>query len=819
MTLMRDLKTTVSGVDLSRMAYPIRRALAGWRLIACLLVLVAGAIASPGIASAQTQSTQADAPLVHDTQPVVYDQLFHLAGLAHPNAEIRVFHQSIQVLSTTANSTGEFAASILLAPGDNRLWVETTSPVGFHSKSNIVATRFLPGRLAPASSVTVAKFLPDPPVLESVPGSSVSNPITVEGTTAPGAEVRFFVNGRYTRSVLADTGGQFSTWVPLEDGSNSIYATADDGSGQTAASNSVETAFSNTLSRAVVGPINVPTVWTRGDGSPYGVDADLTISSTGDLWIQPGVNVLFGAGRRMTVQGELTVAGTSAHRVVFKSSKASPAKGDWVGLIVLAGGTAQIDYASVEWATNAVNFSGAGADGTVRNSVLTNSSNAGIYVGPRASPAIDGGNRITGNKYGVQAMGENLTASGAGNPTPVVRNNAIYGNSSYEYFTDDFGPASSVTTVLDATRNWWGTADPVAIAAEIYDIKDASTWRPRIRWYGFLESENGPEAFHLSDLRTSPFKIKPLLGESTEVRFTLNTASRARVDIIEEATGAIVYSEEHDYPEHGEHSIVWEGRTNAGQLVSGSLYYAAVTATKDSQQISLSPDAPTGEGAGSGSVPSSYDPYTNNFWKMNYTLGSTPMLVRMRVTPSGEAPFYPVDWQPYSPGSTYVYWDGRYPNGALVTKSVSIYFFPPRFLRPSAILVEGQRPTITGTGASPNIEVKSDPYLITHSYEHISRIAFRLDMNSFVTAKLLPPGVYDPSDPRALTMIQHELRQAQDESGQLIDHVIEWRGYEPQDPNKLLTGQEEGPYTFTIEAEGEVSGVTTLYRGVLNIRQ
>ncbi len=163
-------------------------------------------------------------------------------------------------------------------------------------------------------------------------------------------------------------------------------------------------------------------------------------------------------------------------------------------------------------------------------------------------------------------------------------------------------------------------------------------------------------------------------------------------------------------------------------------------------------------------------------------------------------------------------WDGRDPNGEIIVGTVNLFFDPPILIRENAIFVSGGAPEITGLGAIPNIEVKSDPYLITHSYDQISEIVYRIDQESSVTVKLLPPGVYDPASPVAITLIDRQLQQAVDAGGMPVDHGVEWLGYLPPDSNNILT-EGEGVFTFAIEAESSVTGLTGLYRGTLQIRR
>jgi hypothetical protein len=187
------------------------------------------------------------------------------------------------------------------------------------------------------------------------------------------------------------------------------------------------------------------------------------------------------------------------------------------------------------------------------------------------------------------------------------------------------------------------------------------------------------------------------------------------------------------------------------------------------------------------------------------------MQVRVCTTPT----HYPYNWVPFAPGTHTITWDGRGADGQLVTGTCDIYFDAPLYMKANAVIVQGTKPTIVGTGAGPNIEVKSDPYRIAHSYEQISRITYRLDQDAYVTVKLLPPGVSDPASPAAIVLTDNELQTARNGTTP-VDHALEWKGYDDQDTNDILVS-DEGAYTFAIQATGTATGATTLYRGSLQL--
>jgi hypothetical protein len=77
----------------------------------------------------------------------------------------------------------------------------------------------------------------------------------------------------------------------------------------------------------------------------------VSVAPTGTLTIEPGVTVLFGVTRDITVRGTLTALGTSTDPILFTGETATP--GSWAGLNFV--GTAQqhaaghLAYATVEY--------------------------------------------------------------------------------------------------------------------------------------------------------------------------------------------------------------------------------------------------------------------------------------------------------------------------------------------------------------------------------------------------------------------------------------------------------------------------------------
>jgi hypothetical protein len=540
----------------------------------------------------------------------------------------------------------------------------------------------------------------------------------------------------------------------------------------------------------------------------YELLGNLTVPAGTTLSIAAGTTIRVPAGYTITVNGTLNIQGTAAAPVVFTSGKTAPKVGDWGGLIITGTATdVSIDYAIIEYAGTGLTF-GPDSRGTVRHSTIRNNTN-GVSVDLRAAPRLIESNTLTANQYGLRTQGNGTAAN---NPAPVVSGNALYGNTSYNYYAYNFGSPDS--TVLDATGNWWGSTDVPTIAAGIYDYSDNSYYAPTVNFSGFLDA-NGNVVLYITKVTPTPSPFKPVVHNQMEFRFyaPLPLEAELRITPIGGTDALRVINQ--TFTTAGDQAIVWNGKTDNGATVPDGAYGWSLSTRSGSQAFTLEVSGMGGGGSGSGTIQPSYAVHKNEFWKIDYAM-STPGLVSMQVTPSGEAAFYPVDWKPYPAGTSLILWDGRRPDGSIVDKSVYIYFAPPNSLKSGTVIVEGSAPTVTGTGASPNIEVKSNPYLVLHSYEQAARITYLIDQDADVAVKLLPPGVLDFNSTAAISLLGSQRQTAKDATGDPVPHSVEWRGYDPTDTNDILVAQ-DGTYTFAIQATSAATGRTTLYRGALQL--
>ncbi len=555
----------------------------------------------------------------------------------------------------------------------------------------------------------------------------------------------------------------------------------------------------------LIGPITANTTLAAGS---YLMLSDIVVNAAKTWTISAGVDIRTAAGRKILVNGTLQANGTSTQRARFGSAKPYPAKNDWVGIEVATGGIANLNYVRVEHAVNGVSFNSGG--GTVTNSLIR-FCDTGVYVGPNSSPTINQGNEISNNLYGIYVKGH-WTAAG---PTaPVVNGNSLFANATFNYYSTSFADPKPT---LNATGNWWGTAVPANIAATISAVSGSAP----VNTSGYLTAEPFLPAITLTGFAMSTQEAKPLVSTQPAAgTFTLNRAGTVTFKVVRETDSAVVRQWSQSFVV-GVNAFTWDGRNDLAAIVPGGLYRVLLTASNgldpydyDVAVSTTSDNTPDCTGC---VAPTTINPYLNERYKVQVQF-KAPILANLRVTPSLGTPFYPINDVYYPAGYHWLYWDGRGPDGALLTVPATVWAGDGKRMRPNGIYVFPPMVAITGTSAAPNIEVRSDPYLVTSSYEQASKIVYRVSLDAVVRVTILPPGIVDPASPSAIVLVNNLTQPAKDGGGIPIDYTADWRGFNTADPNAMLAGA-EGAYTFAIEATLPATGQKTLYRGVLNIAQ
>lgn len=485
-----------------------------------------------------------DTAFVGDRFGLPVDTQYIAVVCPQANTTVTLYDGAATPVAQTCNGNGTVPGKAYFGGATNDInihagaYLESNRPIYvMYEASATNAEHNLIGQVAP---LIVG---PDAPSIDTLASPTTANPLPVTGTATPGIEVRLYVNGARQGSVSANgTDGKFTIPAVLNDGVNDIHVTAWDGTNEGLPSATEYVEYQNTISRDQTdATITQDTVWSPGSvATPYVVTGQLTVAPDATLTILPGAEVRFNAGSKLVVNGSLVVQGSDGGGALFTSNAANKAIGDWNGIYVgSASGAVSIDRATIRYAIYGVEFDGAGQGQSVTSSTFefcggaglwagiyvhggasptisgntirlsgnygagiyvkdTGSSPSilgnrisdqqyGVYVGPRATPNISGGNEITGNVNGVWVQGDGRNV--AWDPNPVITGNSIYSNSTMNlvawFFTDP------VHTRIDARGNWWGSEKPWDIAASISDYSDAQDHAPVVDFSDFLDGAGG----------------------------------------------------------------------------------------------------------------------------------------------------------------------------------------------------------------------------------------------------------------------------------------------------------------------------------------
>lgn len=185
--------------------------------------------------------------------------------------------------------------------------------------------------------------------------------------------------------------------------------------------------------------------------------ADITVSNSATLKIDPGAIISFKSGAGITVSsGSLSAGGESGDEIIFSSSSSSPSANDWDGITISgSGASASFNHCKVEYAAYSISFTN-GAAGTVDSSHIKNNT-VGLYCSS-AQPVISG-NNINANSYGIRILD-----SYSQNWNSVhIAGNTINNNTSYGVYLSNSSPTLSDNNISDNIKDIYAfyTSNPI----------------------------------------------------------------------------------------------------------------------------------------------------------------------------------------------------------------------------------------------------------------------------------------------------------------------------------------------------------------------
>ncbi len=299
---------------------------------------------------------------------------------------------------------------------------------------------------------------------------------TVTGNTLSASV--FFPSAAGTHSVTGNTFNNYNNAARnLRVGAHALPGLGSNVFNGTGASSRVEVLGESVLADATWPGIPVP----------YQMLGDITVANSATqsatLTIQPGAQLRFDASVGLfigttTTKGALVAVGTPAQPIVFTSSNATPAPGQWEGIYFdteSVDAVSRLEYCTVEYAgqTYTADVRLVTSAPTIRSCTIRNSSSRGIYVTGSQSPTIQA-NQFSGNTdYDVRFDGGSPSLLGntfthaaifeAATGAPLVQGNIF--DAYVAPFLLRLG-ADSVTTLTGNTFNGVNATSRIEVIGE-----------------------------------------------------------------------------------------------------------------------------------------------------------------------------------------------------------------------------------------------------------------------------------------------------------------------------------------------------------------
>ncbi len=320
------------------------------------------------------------------------------------------------------------------------------------------------------------------------------------------------------------------------------------------------------------------------------------------------------------------------------------------------------------------------------------------------------------------------------------------------------------------------------------------------------------ENVFITDVEITEIIVDLTISQSAVLSFTIDKTADAVLKIYTEDEGQpdqLIREISQPSLAAGTHNFSWDGKNNSGQNVPVGGYVFVLSATTASGTTDLFLPEPTLNIPASWSPIASFNTSANEWFTSDCTMAAVPGRYRITVTPYDddgyqEAPFT-VYTDYYPAGESFLFtWDGRRPDGTLVTNRTSFWCHDTWSNANLFIVRSSSAPKVTGQ--APNVNVKSNPFLINFCYGERTSLLYNLDRQAEISITLFPVDE-DASSPDAIVLVDHEMQS----SG---DHTVSWDATDSNDIRHVLFAR-EGLYAFSIEATAE--GITSTSRGVISL--